>query len=387
MLTLVGFFCLNMRKLSTEEFIEKAKQVHGDKYDYSQVNYVNNSTKVKLICPKHDEFLITPNNHLHGGGCKLCSQEQMKKIYLMTTDEFVKKANNLHNNFYDYSKVNYQGSKKKVIIICPIHGEFSMRPNNHLMGQVCPQCANENRRKTLALTKNEFIEKAKQVHGDLYDYSKVEYVNNNTPITIICPKHGEFKQKPDHHLLGNGCPRCKTEKIADIRRLSIDDFITKAKNVHGDLYDYSKVNYVNNVTPITIICKKHGEFNQLPTYHLSGNGCPKCNSSHLENEIRILLKDNNIEFEEQKKFDWLGKQSLDFYIPNKNIAIECQGRQHYQSVEIFGGDKGLLKRKVLDGRKKRLCEEHNVKLLYYSSFKWNDEVITNNCQLLSLINS
>ena len=383
----MGFFVLIMRKLTSEEFISKAKEIHGDKYDYSKVKYVNNLIKVKIICPKHGEFLISPNNHLNGCGCKLCSQEERRKMSLMTNDEFVKKATKLHDNFYDYSKVEYQGSKKKVAIICPIHGEFLMRPNNHLIGQGCPKCANENRRKTLALTKEEFIEKAKKVHGDLYDYSKVDYINNNAPIMIICKKHGKFEQLPYHHLMGNGCPICKAEKIGDKHRLTKEEFIEKANNIHGDKYDYSKVEYINNITPITIICKKHGEFKQLPIYHLSGNGCPKCNASHLEEEITALLKDNNIEFEYQKRFDWLGKQSLDFYIPKYNIAIECQGRQHYQSVKIFGGEEGFLKRKILDNRKKKLCEEHNIKILYYSKFALNDDVITNKKQLISLINS
>ena len=374
-----------MKKLSIEKFINKAKEVHGNKYDYSKTIYELSNKKVCIICPIHGEFWVKPNNHLNGCGCPKCAIEKRKKQFLMNKNDFIKKAKKLHNNKYDYSKVEYKGSKKKVDIICPKHGDFWIRPNNHLIGQGCPMCANENRRESLVMTNEEFIEKAQKIHGNEYDYSKVNYVNSKTPVTIICKKHGEFKQTPYHHLIGNGCQKCNIEKLADLRRSNTNEFIEKAKKIHNDKFDYSKVKYINNSTPVTIICKKHGEFKQTPADHLSGYGCPKCNSSHLEREIRQLLTDNHIEFDEQKKFDWLGRQSLDFYIKNKNIAIECQGEQHYKPKEIFGGNEGFIKRKVLDERKRRLCEENNVTLLYYANKKYNDEIITDKDKLIFLI--
>ena len=111
----------------------------------------------------------------------------------------------------------------------------------------------------------EFIAKAKAVHGDKYDYSKVNYVNSFTKVTIICPKHGEFEQTPNLHLKSQGCPNCYGNK-----KMTIEEFIKRAKEVHGDKYDYSKVKYVNALTKVTIICPIHGEFEQTPAKHLLG---------------------------------------------------------------------------------------------------------------------
>ena len=186
------------------------------------------------------------------------------------------------------------------------------------------------------LTTEQFIGKAKQVHGDKYDYSKVEYKNCSTNVCIICKKHGEFWQRPDKHLIGRGCPKCGIESRSLIQRNSNEEFIEKAKQVHGNRYDYSKVECYGNKVKVCIICKKHGEFWQKPSNHLSGNGCPKCNSSHLEGEMRQFLETNNIEFDEQARFEWLGLQSLDFFLPTYNIAIECQGRQHFKPIDFSG---------------------------------------------------
>ena len=147
------------------------------------------------------------------------------------------------------------------------------------------------------------------------------------------------------------------------------EFITKAKEIHGDKYDYSKVEYINCDTKVCIICLEHGEFWQTPSSHLDGKGCPICNESHLERDFRVFLQENNIQFEYQKRFNWLGRQSLDFYLPEYNIAIECQGEQHFTSVEHFGGENNYEKVILNDLKKKKLCEENGIKLLYYTNYK------------------
>ena len=221
----------------------------------------------------------------------------------------------------------------------------------------------------------EFIEEAKKMHGDKYDYSKVEYVNTRRKVCIICPNHGEFWQTASEHLRGQGCPKCAGNK-----RLTTEGFIHKAKEVHGGKYDYSKVEYVNNHTKVCIICPEHGEFWQEPSSHLNGNGCPNCNESQMEKNTANFLEENNIEYIRQaRKTDlvWLGRQSLDFYLPKYNIAIECQGIQHFESVAFFGG-----KRKYSDGLKRDLskynkCLSNNVNLIYYVPESLVEEVINN----------
>lgn len=187
----------------TEEFIEKARKVHGDKYDYSRTDYVNNATKVCIICPEHGEFFPTPNNHLRGSGCPICGL--LRNIHKRThsKEQFVQKSNKKHGNKYDYSKVEYTNSKTKVCIICPEHGEFWQIPHDHTQGAGCPMCNKSNK-----LTTETFIIRAKEKHGERYDYSKVGYINSITKIEVICPIHGSFKIAPSEHLQGQGCPIC-----------------------------------------------------------------------------------------------------------------------------------------------------------------------------------
>ena len=346
--------------LSKEDFIKKSREVHGDKYDYTKIKYVNSATKVCIICPEHGEFCQQPNNHLSGKGCPKCSG-----VYIPTTEEWITSARKVHGDRYDYSKVRYVNNITKVCIICPEHGEFLQKPNNHTQGQGCPKCGVEKNNENKTLTKEEFIKKANEKHGDKYNYSKVDYVNNSTKVMIICPKHGEFWQTPNSHTQGVGCPKCANESNGERCRSSKEDFIKKARKVHGDKYDYSKVEYVNNHTKICIICPEHGEFWQKPNSHLSGQGCQKCNLSHLERSVMNYLNDVGIAYDYQKRFNWLGLQSLDFYLPDYSVSIECQGRQHFFPVDYFGGDKAFKNTLERDKRKKALCEKHGVKLLYF----------------------
>lgn len=215
---------------------------------------------------------------------------------------------------------------------------------------------------TKKLTTEEFIKRAREIHGDTYDYSKVEYKTTRDKITIICPVHGEFEQSPNNHLRGRGCPKC-----ANNIKKTLEEFEKEAGQIHNHAYDYSKVEYVNNYTKVCIICPKHGEFYQTPHNHLTNRyGCPFCKRSKLEMEVEKLLRDNGIGYVGQMKFDWLGSKSLDFYIPSLNIAIECQGRQHFEPVKAFGGEDEYKRIVERDREKYNLCKENGVKLLYYS---------------------
>ena len=283
----------------------------------------------------------------------------------LTKDEFIQQANSIHNGKYDYSKVEYINSKEKVCIICPKHGEFWMIPNNHLRKHGCPKCKSEKIALSKRYNSNVFIKKAKNVHGNKFDYSNLEYIDSKTKVVIkcnVCKK--EFKQTPRDHLQGYGCPYCGGTK-----KLSKDDFIKKAKKVHGDKYDYSNVEYINSKTKIKIICPEHGSFWQMPREHLQGKGCPHCNESKLEREVENLLLENNIRFETQKRFDWLGLQSLDFYLPDYNIAIECQGEQHFKPIKHFGDLDNFNKTVERDKVKRKLCNNNKIVIFYYTTLK------------------
>lgn len=208
-----------MRKLTLEEFIAKAKAVHGDKYGYSKVKYVNSRTKVCIVCPIHGEFLQNANRHLQGGGCPKCGGTT-----LLTQSEFISKASIVHNHKYDYSKVVYINNSTKVCIICPEHGEFWQKANGHLNGKGCLLCGRDSTINHRRTTQTRFIEKANEVHGFKYDYSKVQYRNNHEKVYIICPTHGGFWQEPNSHLQGYGCKKCMLEsKITTLFGVATSD--------------------------------------------------------------------------------------------------------------------------------------------------------------------
>lgn len=217
-------------------------------------------------------------------------------------------------------------------------------------------------------TFDEFLLEAKLRHPNSgYKYDSTTYVNTHTPMRIICPIHGEFWVTPKSHLLYE-CKKCSYLKRAKNYTLTTEEFINKAKQKHGNKYDYSKSIYVGTKIPLIIICPKHGEFLQQPNMHLCGEGCPKCNSSKLEIETEMFLNKCNINYISQYKTDWLGKQSLDFYLPDYNIAIECQGKQHF-GVGGWSKNFDIQKMYDLDLKKYNLCLKHNINIYYFVSEK------------------
>ena len=232
------------------------------------------------------------------------------------------------------------------------------------------------------------------IHGDKYDYSKSNYINSVTKTTIICPIHGEFQQMPIEHMRGQGCPKCKFDSQRNLH--GFDDiktyFLTKAKEVHGDKYDYSKVELEYISQKVCIICPVHGEFWQIPNAHLQGVGCPQCGYRKQNCELKIaeILKSNGITYKRHAKFEWLGRQNVDFYLPDYNIAIEYQGLQHFKPIKFYGGEKAFDKTIERDKRKYMLCKENNLKLMYVSFEKelpktYLDEIYNSENELIKNI--
>jgi len=294
------------KKLTTEEFIEKAKAIHGNKYDYSKVNYVNNKIKIIIGCNTHGEFTQTPNSHLSGHKCFKCTLISTMSAIRYNIEEFIEKARAIHGDKYDYSKSIYINSHAKIKIICPTHGEFAQTPHSHLY-YGCAKCAGVGK-----LTTEEFIEKARSIHGDKYNYSKVNYINSKTKVIISCNIHGDFLMIPNNHLNGDKCPKCSGKK------LTTKEFIEKARSIHADKYDYSKVNYINGKEHIIIICPIHGEFKQSATGHLSGHGCQKCSNKCLKylsyEEAKIFIRNQNIKTITEY-YDWW-KLNKPNFLPN-----------------------------------------------------------------------
>ncbi len=294
----------------TELFIEKSKLVHGDRYDYSKVDYSKSKANIIITCKNHGDFLQTPNNHLRGANCNKCASQILANKKKSPLKEFIKRCNEIHGDKYDYSKVDYKNANTKIIIICKEHGEFYKTPSKHTNSkQGCAKCSGY-----YIPTTDEFIEKARLVHGDKYDYSKVDYKYSDENVIITCKIHGDFLQRPQSHIkLKQGCPKCggscKSNTI---------EFIEKSTKIHGDIYDYSKVNYIDAHSKIIISCKIHGDFEQKANSHLNGHGCYMCCKNCKLNTIDFIDRSNIIH---NNKYDY---SKVDYKYSDVNIIIICK---------------------------------------------------------------
>jgi very-short-patch-repair endonuclease len=302
----------------------------------------------------------------------------------MNTSKFILNAIKKHGDKYDYNKVEYINNTTKIIITCPIHGDFFQTPKNHIAGQGCKKCGytkilQKNRHTTL-----DIIAKCVEIHGDTYDYTLVDYVNYYTKIKIQCKKHGIFQQTPKSHILKkSGCPKCAIEYKANKLKLSQEEFIETSNNIHNRKYDYSLVNYINNKTKVTIICPNHGMFQQAPVHHMRGIGCPICNESKGESIIAEFLNNENILYIREKSFDNCidnGNLRFDFYLPDLNIVIEFDGIQHYKPIDAFGGKSEFLNIKRRDLIKNNYCFENKIRMI---RIKYNENIINKlNCLVM-----
>lgn len=355
------------------EFIEKAVRVHGGKFDYSKTDYQGSHTKVSIICPEHGIFMQSPTGHLSGNGCPKCAAKYSRGKYRLTTFEtFLQQAQEIHGNKYNYSKVDWRNTYTKITIICPIHGEFTQVPQNHIRLKCgCRKCGRAIvSKKATKYNTQYFIENAMKTHQGKYDYSKSNCKSVTDKVEIICPTHGSFAQLANQHLKGHGCPKCNFDQMAADRALGKDVFIKKAKALFGDQYDYSKVHYVNGQKKVCVICPVHGDFEVTPNNHLSKkSGCPICGESKLERELANILDKLCIQYERQKRFKWLGRQSLDLYLPELSLAIECQGIQHFKPVDFAGNGgqwahQSFQEIKKRDNTKLTKCHLHGVNMIY-----------------------
>ncbi len=350
-------------KYSREElkriFLQKAIEKHGNKFDYSKVEYITCKHKVILICSKHGEFKTTPDSHIQGSDCRKCFFEKLGQGQIIPKEEFIKRAIKIHGNRYNYSKIEYIDLQHKVNIICTIdnHGEFLQKPANHLLPRGCPKCKPSVLRKRFAMTKEEFIKRALEHHNNKYNYSKVEYHNCDTLVTIICPIHGEFQQIPYAHLNSvYGCEKCSIPKRGLTARKGSNYFLDKFREKHGDRYQYffNGDKSLGN-EPIKIVCPEHGEFFQNTHNHLnSSSGCPKCsfNNTSIEKFVQDLLKKYNIDYIEKDR-TFIKPLELDIYIPKLNLGIECNGNYWHSELVSHGRNDHL--------RKLDLCRKKGLK--------------------------
>jgi predicted Zn-ribbon and HTH transcriptional regulator len=278
---------------------------------------------------------------------------------------FFEKARIQFDNKYSYNNFDYEGNDIKSFITCSLHGDFEMTPHEHRRGKGCDWCSGKHH-----YTTEEFIEIAKSIHGDKFDYSLVIYVNNSTKVTIICKTCGHiFEQKPVEHIHGkHGCPKC-AHKV-----FNLEELINEFNLIHNFKYSYQKFEYKGSQVKSIITCPIHGDFLQTPGNH-HYNGCPSCKESIGEKKIAAFLIRNNIEFIREKRFeDCRGKKQtmpFDFYLPDLNLLVEFQGVQHFEAIEWFGGEEQFAIRKELDQKKRDYA---NLKGIRYLEISYVDDL-------------
>lgn len=334
---------------SKDEFIEKAKARHGDKFDYSLVDYKNVGTKVKIICPVHGVFEQIPSNH-YKYDCAECSRETKNNNLKDDKLIFIKKAKEKHDDKYDYSLANYINSQTKVKINCSEHGIFEMTPAKHIYGQGCKECGKKNYKTKYT------IENLKELLKNLktdFDYSLInlQQTDLKQKVEIICPKHGMFKQSLSYHIKHKSCPFCSKEKaISTLKAKALEQkytteiFIKKANKVHNNKYIYNDTLYIHSKQTVDIICSKHGSFQQLANSHLQGSGCLRCAIEYrmsLEN-YSTYLRDSFIKTPKEKAI---------FYI------LEC-----WNDIEKFYKI-GITTRSVKERYKRIKDMPYNYKIL------------------------
>ncbi|MDC3317033.1 hypothetical protein OAV29_02185, partial [Candidatus Poseidoniaceae archaeon] len=266
-----------MRKLTQAEFLQRSIQKHGEKYDYSFAEYKGLKEFVTIICKTHGEFQQRAGEHFRYG-CNQCGNEAARDSKRLDTETVIRRSREIHGDRYDYSRTTYVDSETKITIGCKIHGFFEQFPGVHyLQGSGCNECGNESIKSKQRETKEEFMQKAKQVHGDVLDYSKVDYQGSHVKVEIICSIHGSFFQTPAAHKNGAFCRHCSFELNSQGTRIGVEEFIRRAEKIHGEKFDYSQSVYKSKDTPLVIYCSTHGEFKQSPANHIRHEqGCPSC---------------------------------------------------------------------------------------------------------------
>lgn len=366
-----------VKVITTDFFIKKAIEIHGQRFDYSKTNYKNSMTPITIFCRNHGEFLQKPYVHLNSKQCcPQCNKETVGKWNIGNAASFIKNSKDIHENkSYDYSLVNYVNSITKVEIVCPVHGTFLITPNSHLNGKGCKECGKNQYSKANRLTVEEFCTKSNIIHKNKFTYENVVYVNRQTKVIITCPTHGNFEQTPGNHLSGRGCYKCST-----VYSPTTNEWITKAIAVHGDLYNYTNTVYTGDKNYVSITCKKHGEFCQRPTNHLKGCGCSKCTVAHryskmqknwlcfMEKFFNVKLQFENNDRNESEYLVPQTKYHVDGYCKESNTIFEFYGDYWHGNPKKYNlNDVNKINNKTFgDLYKKTIERENELKALGYN---------------------
>ncbi len=215
---------------SYTEFVKEANLVHNEVYSYTEIEIHSLNQNIEIICATHGKFTQLANTHLLGSGCKICGKNRQKQLIAMTPSQFIKRANVVHNNKYNYSQLNFRNVNERGTITCPIHGDFNQMLHSHLEGYGCKECGVGLRTKSNTKTFDEYVQIANEKHDFKYKY---EIVNSwkgvaKSNVKVTCDKHGAFITPAHEHTQSSGCYQCYIDRVT----YTTDQFIVKAKNIH-----------------------------------------------------------------------------------------------------------------------------------------------------------
>lgn len=326
------------KQRAKDSFVEKSKKVHGDLYDYSLADYVKSGVKVKIICSKHGVFEQCPTSHMSGCGCPACGIELRSLAQRDSNETFIAKAEKVHGNIYDYSKLVYVSQKVKVEIVCKEHGSFWQKTNNHLNGNGCPLCLpaklSQIHRLDYDKVKQDVLFSLQDTDSKLIEFN---YENSNSFCKLNCKKHGEYKQRIRAILSGHGCAKCASEVSAKIRSNPVESYIPEFQRLYNGKYDYSLATGDTSKSRFKVICPEHGEFTTTVTNHLCGKGCVRCSDgdrgySCKKSGVFYILKitDNVIKFGISNNFD----KRLKDIIKGSCFDISCMYKFNFEDGQI-----------------------------------------------------
>jgi hypothetical protein len=383
-----------LKRLTTEEFVERSIKKHGDQYDYSLSNYINAKIGIKIICKRHGVFKQLPHTHMRGAGCLDCAIELIASKKRKGIKDFIENVNKLYKkDLYDYSHIDYVDRKTKISPFCNKHKKFfSKTPMKMLQGHGCPDCGREKQNKSRRKTQEQFLREILAIDSP-YDFSKFIYSGHGVQSVVICEKHGEWSTTPASLLKNKGCLYCANEnrnnkKVENAKM----KFFTNMKKIFPE-YDFSQFNYYRKSTHGTVVCPDHGSWETSPTLLVNSRGCPTCNKSKGERRVQNYLDLILCSYETQKRFINCKNERelpIDFFIPDYNMLIEYQGEQHYKPVQ-FGSMKSkqaqdaFKETRFRDKIKRRFCKDYGIILIEIPYWDYNkvELILENNFAQLS----
>lgn len=371
---------LTFKMKGRDYYISEAIKLFSNKYNYDNVpeNILKKDPIEIICCACGNIFVTTFGRHLGiKQECKCQKPLDAGKPKIISYDSFVSAAEIIHNKKYKYENVVFKNSYTPVLITCQEHGDFPQRPNCHVKGNGCPECAHKEGGDKCRTFEKTFLTCAYDIHGDIFGYDDMNFINSKTPISILCLSGNHvFNRTPEKHLISKGCPICMG------RYKTLDDFIKEVEIIHDYFYTYDNAVYENNHTDLLVTCPKHGDFPITPRNHRQGKGCPICRESQGEKLLRKLFKKYGIIYKRQYKFEdckHIQQLRFDFGILD-NLEkllglVEYQGIQHYIPTDFSSNltpeelSEEFTLVQLRDQIKKTYCETNNISLLCIPYFE------------------